>query len=412
MTLRLVSIVLASVLVSTGYAWQSAPATDVARPRTAAVDAVLADAVKRGDIPGVVAVVVDRRGIIYQGAFGKADVATGKSLTADAIFRIASMTKPITSTAAMQLFEQGKFRLEDPAEKYLPDLANMKVFESFDQATGAYTLRPAARPITIRHLLTHTSGLSQNFTSPIVRDFKPRTGEQYPAGPLLFDPGDQWIYGTSIDWVGRLVESLSGMPLESYFRERILGPLNMNDTFYNLPQDKHARVVPVHKRRADGTFERDPAQPPFSIPRPGGGGGLSSTAADYARVLRMFLNQGTLDNVRILSPESVTLMSANQIGSVGVRALKSAMPDRSSDFTFVDDGRDKWGVGFMIAANGRPGKRSAGSLSWGGINNTYLWIDPAQGIGGIILMQLLPFADSKALAVYDSFERAAYQLAR
>ena len=411
MRLRFVSLALIA-LVSTGYAWQSSPATDVARPRTAAVDAVLADAVKRGDIPGVVAVVVDRHGIIYQGAFGKADVATGKPLTADAIFRIASMTKPITSTAAMQLFEQGKFRLEDPAEKYLPDLANMKVFESFDQVTGAYTLRPAARPITIRHLLTHTSGLSQNFTSPIVRDFKPRAGEQYPAGPLLFDPGDQWIYGTSLDWVGRLVESLSGMPLESYFRERILGPLNMNDTFYNLPQDKHVRVVPVHKRRADGTFELDPAQPPFSIPRPIGGGGLSSTAADYARVLRMFLNQGTLDNVRILSPDSVKLMSMNQIGSVGVRALKSSMPERSSDFTFVDDGKDKWGIGFLITPNGRPGKRSAGSLSWGGINNTYFWIDPARGIGGIILMQLLPFADSKALAVYDSFERAAYQLAR
>ena len=411
MTLRFASIALVA-LVSTGYAWQSSPGAEVGRPRTAAVDAVLADAVKRGDIPGVVAVVVDRNGIIYQGAFGKADVATGKPLTADAIFRIASMTKPITSTAAMQLFEQGKFRLEDPAEKYLPDLANMKVFESFDQVTGAYTLRPAARPITIRHLLTHTSGLSQNFTSPIVRDFKPRAGEQYPAGPLLFDPGDQWIYGTSLDWVGRLVESLSGMPLESYFRERILGPLNMNDTFYNLPQDKHVRVVPVHKRRADGTFELDPAQPPFSIPRPIGGGGLSSTAADYARVLRMFLNQGTLDNVRILSPDSVKLMSMNQIGSVGVRALKSSMPERSSDFTFVDDGKDKWGIGFLITPNGRPGKRSAGSLSWGGINNTYFWIDPARGIGGIILMQLLPFADSKALAVYDSFERAAYQLAR
>ena len=389
----------------------ASPGADVGRPRTAAVERGAGRRRQAGDIPGVVAVVVDRRGIIYQGAFGKADVATGKPLTADAIFRIASMTKPITSTAAMQLFEQGKFRLEDPAEKYLPDLANMKVFESFDQATGAYTLRPAARPVTIRHLLTHTSGLSQNFTSPIVRDFKPRAGEQYPAGPLLFDPGDQWIYGTSLDWVGRLVESLSGMPLEAYFRERILGPLNMNDTFYNLPQDKHARVVPVHKRRADGTFELDPAQPPFSIPRPIGGGGLSSTVADYSRVLRMFLNQGTLDNVRILSPDSVKLMSANQIGSVGVRALKSAMAERSSDFTFVDDGRDKWGIGFLMTPNGRPGKRSAGSLSWGGINNTYFWIDPARGIGGIILMQLLPFADSKALAVYDSFERAAYQLA-
>ncbi len=409
MNRRLLTVALVSVLLSTGYAWQAPSSGEIARTRAAAIDTVLADAVKRGDVPGVVAMVVDRRGIIYQGAFGLADAAERRPLGADALFRIASMTKPITSTAAMQLVEQGRFSLDDRADKYLPELANLKVFESFDARTGEYTLRSASKPLTIRHLLTHTSGLGYNFTSPIVRDFKPRAGEQYAAGPLLFEPGERWIYGTDTDWIGRLVESVSGLDLETYFRERIFAPLRMADTFYNVPEDKRQRVVSVHRRRSDGVFEVDPAQPPLSNPRPIGGGGLSSTAADYSRVLRMFLNQGTLDNARILSPESVRLMSVNQIGTVGVRALKTAMPARSSDFTFVDDERDKWGLGFQITARQREGKRSAGSLSWGGINNTYLWIDPARGIAGVILMQFLPFSDSKALAVYDSFERAVYQ---
>jgi CubicO group peptidase (beta-lactamase class C family) len=411
MNRRFLIFTCAAVLVSTAYARQSSPAADAVRPRTAEVDAVLADAIKRGDVPGVVAIAVDRGGIIYRGAFGVADTTTGRPLTIDAIFRIASMTKPITSLAAMQLLEQGKFSLDDRADRYLPELANLSVFESFDAKTGEYALRPASRPITIRHLLTHTSGLGYNFTSPIVRDFKPRAGEQYAAGPLLFDPGEAWIYGTNTDWIGRLVESISKEPLESYFGQRIFAPLGMSDTFYNLPQNRRARVVPVHRRRTGGGFELDPAQPSLTIPRPIGGGGLSSTAADYSRFLRMFLNDGRLDNARIVSPASIKLMSANQIGSVGVGALQSAMPERSSDFTFVDDGRDKWGLGFLITANQRTGRRSAGSLSWGGIDNTYFWIDPARGVAGVILMQFLPFADSKALAVYDEFERAVYQLA-
>jgi CubicO group peptidase (beta-lactamase class C family) len=366
--------------------------------------------VSRGDVPGVVALVVNRHGVIYQGAFGMADTASGRALTTDAIFRIASMTKPITSVAAMQLVEQGRFALDDPAGKYLPELRDLKVFDSFDSATGAYTLRPAKKTVTIRHLLTHTSGLGYNFTSPIIRDFKPRDGEQYAVGPLLFEPGTDWLYGTNTDWVGRLVETISGQPLEAYFRERILDPLSMSDTFYNVPADKQSRVVSVHRRGPAGKFGLDSVQPPLTVARPGGGGGLLSTAADYARVLRMVLNNGTLGNARILSADTIKSMSANQIGSVGVRAVKTAMPERSSDFHFVADGRDKWGLGFMITADRREGRRSPGSLSWGGINNTYFWIDPARGIAGAILMQFLPFADTKALDVYDAFERAAYQL--
>jgi CubicO group peptidase (beta-lactamase class C family) len=403
-------IIVVAFFAAVGHATQSPSVATHARGQAAFIDKVLADAVRRGDVPGVVAMAVDRHGIIYQGAFGVADAANGRPLTTDAIFRIASMTKPVTTVAAMQLLEQGRFSLEDPAEKYLPELAHLSVFESFDPKTGAYTVRPAKKTVTIRHLLTHTSGLGYNFTSPIVRDFKPRAGEEYPAGPLLFEPGEQWLYGTGVDWTGRLVESMSGKNLEEYFRERIFGPLAMNDTFYNVPDAKQPRLVAVHRRRTGGDFERDPNQPPFSVTRFNGGGGLASTANDYTHFLQMLLNGGTWNGARILSADTVRTMGKNHIGTVGVGAIKTAMPERSSDFTFVNDGRDKWGLGFQITTEQKPGKRSPGSLSWGGINNTYFWVDQARGIGGVILMQFLPFADSKALAVYDGFERGVYQL--
>jgi methyl acetate hydrolase len=380
---------------------------------SAALDASLRSAVERKDVPGVVTLVTDREHVVYQSAFGVADVATGRPLTTDALFRIASMTKPITSTALMQLVEQGKIGLNDPGEKYLPELAGLKVFESFDAATGTYRLRPVSRPPTVSEFLTHTSGLGYPFTSATLRDFKPRAGESYPfGGPLLFDPGERWHYGTSLDVVGKLVEVVSGQKLEDYFREHIFVPLKMNDTSYNVPEAKGPRLVAQQQRAGehmDGAVELQNPQPGLAIPAPIGGGGLASTADDYGRFMRMMLNGGTLDGVRVLKAETVALMGKNQIGAVSVPALKAAMA-RSADFTFIADGRDKWGYGFLITTDQVPGKRSPGSLSWGGINNTFFWIDPDRGIGGVIMMQYLPFADAKALAVYDVFERGAYKL--
>jgi CubicO group peptidase (beta-lactamase class C family) len=207
------------------------------------------------------------------------------------------------------------------------------------------------------------------FTSAILRDFKPQPGENYPfGGPLLFEPGERWHYGASTDVVGKLVEKLSGQKLEDYFH-----------------------------------------QPGLTIPEPIGGGGLTSTANDRGRFMRMLLNGGELDGARVLKAETATLMGQNKIGALSVPALKTALP-RSADFTFIADGRDKWGLGFLITTDQVPGKRSPGSLSWGGINNTFFWIDQSRGIAGVILMQYLPFADIKALAAYDAFERSAYQL--
>jgi CubicO group peptidase (beta-lactamase class C family) len=221
------------------------------------------------------------------------------------------------------------------------------------------------------------------------------------------------MYGTSVDWVGRLVESLSGKNLEEYFRKRIFIPLRMTDTFYNVPAGKLSRLVTVHRRRdgrPDGALTEQPNQPPSPMSAFNGGGGLISTAGDYSRFLRMLLNGGALDGERILSADTVALMGRNQIGNIGVAALKSALPDLSSDFTFINDGRDKWGIGFLITTDHVAGKRSPGSLSWGGIDNTYFWVDPSRGIAGVIMMQFLPFADTRALAVYDSFERGVYQV--
>jgi CubicO group peptidase (beta-lactamase class C family) len=351
--------------------------------------------------------------VLYQGAFGVADVATGRPLASDALFRIASMTKPVTSTALMQLVEQGRIGLDDPAEKYLPELAGLKVIESFDAKTGDYKVRPASKPPTVRHFLTHTPGLAYPFTSAVWRDFKPRAGETYPfGGPLLFDPGERWHYSTSTDVVGKMVEAVSGQKLEDYFREHIFIPLKMNDTSYNVPEEKGPRLVAQQQRageRMDGAVELQKPQPGLTIASPIGGGGLASTADDYGRFVRMLLNGGALDGVRVLKAETVALMGQNQIGAISVPALKSALP-RSADFTFIADGRDKWGLGFLITTDEVPGKRSPGSLSWGGINNTFFWIDPTRGVAGVIMMQYLPFADAKALAVYDTFERGAYQL--
>src|SRR3954451_23580154 len=402
-------------LFATGIA--IALAAGVARAQNvasgAAIDAVLRAAVERQDVPGVVALVTNRDRVLYQGAFGVADVGSGRPLGTDALFRIASMTKPVTSLALMQLVEQGKVGLDDPAEKYLPELVGLKVFESFDAANGEYKLRPAARRPTVRQFLTHTSGLAYPFTSEIWRDFKPKPGETYPfGGPLLFEPGERWHYSTSTDVVGRLVEVISGQKLEEYFRQHIFAPLKMDDTSYNVPEAKGPRLVAQQQRggeRMDGAVELQKPQLGLTIAAPIGGGGLASTADDYGRFVRMLLNGGTLDGARVLKAETVALMGQNHIGAVSVPALKSALP-RSADFTFIDDNKDKWGLGFLITTNQVAGKRSPGSLSWGGINNTFFWVDPAKGIAGVIMMQYLPFADAKALATYDTFERGAYRL--
>jgi methyl acetate hydrolase len=371
------------------------------------IDDVLREGRDRHGIPCVVAMVCDARSILYAGAFGRRDGQSDANVALDSIFRIASMTKPVTSAAAMQLVEQGKVSLDQPAAQYLPELAQLQVLTGF--SGGQPMLRPPARPITLRHLLSHTSGLAyptwheRMFRYNQIRTVPP--GAVAPPVPLMFDPGANWQYGYSMDWVGRLVETVSGLSLEQYFQRNIFAPLGMKDTSFILPPEKFERLVGTFNRQPGGTVQGAPRLQPQTPQAFNGGGGLYSTAADYVRFIQMFLNYGMAGVAReVLKARSIDAMARNQIGSLTAGRMKSFQPDLSADVNMPG----KWGLGFLIHPTRAGGMRSAGSLSWAGIFNTFFWIDPERRIGAVLLMQYLPFVDPPAVALLGEFERAVY----
>jgi CubicO group peptidase (beta-lactamase class C family) len=381
----------------------------------AKADEVLRSAVERGDVPGVVAMAGTPDGPIYTGAYGKRGLPDGPAMTPDTVFWIASMTKAITSTAAMQLVERGKLSLDKPIAELLPELADKQVLEGFD-AGGAPRLRPAKRPITLHHLITHTAGFGYDIWSPdLIRYMELKgipgiiTCENLAlTTPLLFDPGDQWFYGINIDWVGKAVEKASGQKLGDYLAANIFGPLGMKDTGFRLTADHRTRLVVMSARQADGKLEPLPLEIPQDPEFQMGGGGLYGTAADYLKFATMFLNQGRANGAQVLSADTVRQMSTNQIGEVNVRKLVTAIPPYSNDAEFFPGMVKKWGFGFMINTQDVPGARSAGSLTWAGLGNTYFWIDPKKRVAGVILAQLVPFADAEVLDLYGRFEAAVY----
>ncbi len=374
------------------------------------LDRLLKSAVDARDVPGVVAMAATDRSIIYEGAFGPRSVGAAAKMSPDTVFRIASMVKLLTSVAAMQLVERGKLRLDEPAERIDPDLASPPVLTGFDD-TGAPQLRPAQRPLTLRNLLTHTSGYTYPlWDTDVVRYLKCCRGDRkLPRRPLTFDPDAKWAYGGSIDRVGRLVEIASGMPLERYFQKNITSPLGMHDTIVNLTATQRAREAGVHRRNADGSFKAEPAEKPAINRTFHGGGGIYSTAPDYLTLLQALLNRGTLRGATILKPQTVALMSANQIGDLEIGVMRTTNPALSSDVDFFPGVRKRWGFGHMITLDPVKDGRKAGSLTWAGLLNTYYWIDPASGIAGVVMMQMLPFADARALKVYRTFERGLYR---
>lgn len=382
---------------------------------TTEIDRVLAAAIDRGDVPGAVAMAATADGMLYEGAFGRRAVPDGAAMTADSVFWIASMTKAITSTAAMQLVEQGRLSLDGPIAELLPELAAPQVLEGFD-AAGEPRLRPAARPITLRHLLTHTAGFVYDIWNPEMGRYMEKRGipgiiscQNAALGlPLVFDPGTRWDYGINIDWAGKAVERVSGKKLGEYFAEHLFGPLGMRDTGFKLTPERRTRLVGMHARGEDGALSAIPFEIPQEPEFEMGGGGLYGTAADYLAFERLFLNEGRAAGGRVLRPETVRLMRENAMGELEVRRLKTALPAYSHDAEFFPGMVKKWGLGFMISTAAVPGGRSAGSLAWAGLGNTYFWIDPARGVAAIILMQLIPFADPKALGLLDGFERAVY----
>lgn len=400
--LRILAALIVFTFAGSGHAENSLPGS-------AGIDAYLTSVVRETRIPGIVALVVDADRIVYSGAFGRQDVARGVPMATDSLFRIASMTKPVTSVAVMMLVQEGDIALDDPIAEYLPAFESAQVIESFNAADKSYTSRPAARPITVRHLLTHTSGLGYAFSNQTLAALVgTEPGASVTRFPLMHDPGARWTYGESTRVLGTLVTEVSGQPLDEFLAERIFAPLGMSDTFYSVPPQKAGRVVTVHRMTPEGLVE---APNPAEITAPVyGDGGLHSTAADYAKFIQLFLNEGRAPNgVRLLSEATVALMGENHIGAIFVEQQPAAAPALTEPFP-LGTGRDKFGLGFQVTGPHRdPFARSPGSLSWAGIFNTEFWIDPARDIGGVLLMQYLPFYDAAAIETLQGFEQRVYE---
>jgi CubicO group peptidase (beta-lactamase class C family) len=373
----------------------------------AALSAFLKTATDRGDVPGVVVAVVNKDGTLYHEAFGVSSTVRRTPMTRDTIFNMASMTKPVTSVAIMMLVDEGKLKLDDEVAKYLPKYRNPLVISRFNDADGSYETRPAKRPITIRHLLTHTSGIGYGFASPTLTRIMQRTMQTEMDVPLLFEPGESWAYGAGTRVLGNVVEVISGQKIDAFLESRILKPLGMQDTSYLVPAAKYPRVVAVNARGVDGRFVERPM--PATLPtQVAGDGGLYGTASDYGLFLRMLLNRGKLGDRRILSEKSAKTMFETHTGRVVVQPQESAIPTLSRNFP-LGAGKDRWGLGFQLAAEKAPNRRAPGSGTWAGIFNTHFFVDPDTEIGVIVMMQTLPFYDEASMKVYAGVEEAVYR---
>ncbi|MBU6165679.1 MAG: beta-lactamase family protein [Alphaproteobacteria bacterium] len=366
-----------------------------------------------GNIPGAVVTVGNSAGTLAEVAVGTKG-PSGPPLAQDDLFQIASMTKAIASVAAMQLVEQGRIALDDDLGPLLPPLANLQVLEGID-ADGNPAIRPAAGTITLRHLLTHTSGFGYEFMSAELTQW--RLHNRAAPGtlaslnqPLLADPGTAWIYGISTDWVGLVVEAVAGMRLGDWLARHVTGPLGMADTSFGFDAGIKARLTPLHVRTPDGGLM------PFPIhfgggeaaEYHGGGGGLVSTARDYLKFCRMILNGGTLNGARILKPETIAAMATNQVAMPAGR-MASNLPGMSSDFDLFPMMDCGWGLGFLINPKPGPDGRAPGTLAWAGIANSYYWIDRTSDIAAVVCMQHLPFGEPAAVEVLRAVERAVYR---
>ena len=364
--------------------------------RLARIDAMLTEAINKNSIPGAVALVARNGKIVYHKAFGMAYNESGRQLRRDDIFRIASQTKAITSTAVMMLWEEGKFRLDDPISKYIPELNNAMILDSLIEADSSFLATPANKQITIRHLLTHTSGIGYGFIDDdrfrkiyqkagIIDAFTTKSItieeniKRLAKLPLHHNPGEKYRYSEGLDVLGYFIEIISGIPLDRFFHERIFAPLGMEDTYFYLPDSKKGRLVPVQTKKNEEwvkysiTPYYDPDYPIkgakefFS-----GGGGLSSTGKDYASFLQMYLNNGELNGVRLLSRTTVQFIMANQIGDLwGESGAYYGLAFGVND----QKGQDMGGIG------------SAGTFDWGGYFNTQYFADPKEGIIGILMKQ-------------------------
>ena len=375
----------------------------------------IAQLLSTGNVPGAAVAAVFPDGEVVSAAAGVRDVATGAAMLPDSVVWIASMTKAVTAAAAMQQVEQGRLSLDAPIASVLPQLADLKVLEGFD-AGGKPKLRPSRVAVTLRHLLTHSSGFVYDMWNADMSRYLEVTGTPGIIScanaaldlPLVFDPGTAWDYGIGIDWAGKAVEAVSGKPLGAYLADNLFGPLGMRDTGFRIRDDQRARLARIHARSPEGTVAIDfeiPQMPEFEM----GGGGLYATVGDYLRFTRMILGGGALDGVRVLGAPTVAQMSQNAMGDLRSRAMKSVVPGSTNDVDFLAG--MQWGLSFLINPEALPTGRSAGSLAWAGLANSYFWIDPTRHVAGVYAAQVLPFFDADAVALFGAFETAVYQMA-
>jgi CubicO group peptidase (beta-lactamase class C family) len=379
------------------------------------IDALLNAGVKSGAVPGVVAAVADREGVLYEGAFGERALGSGHAMTNDTVGWMASMTKAITSVAAVQCVERGHLKLDEPAKNICPELGHVGVLTGFD-ANGKPQTRPPKRDITLRQLLTHSAGFSYEIWNTDMQ--KVQAALEIPSVtecknkaltlPLLFDPGERWEYGINIDWAGKMIEKVSGQSLGQYLKHNLLEPLGMNSTAFHINADMRQRLATPHLRGPDGQLTVCPFDIPHEPEFEMGGGGLDGTVGDYLKFLRMVLNYGQLGGERILTPEGVVSLGLNQMGDCRVYNLKAAIP-LTNDAEFFPGIPKSWSLAFQINHEAAPTGRPAGGMMWAGLANSFYWVDQTTGLAGVYMTQIFPFADSKSLPLFYDFEKAVYK---
>jgi len=378
------------------------------------LDDVIRTAVERQDVPFAVAMVGGRDGVRWSGSAGEA--RPGVAAASNTIFRIYSMTKAVGSTAAMILMDRGKLDPDTPVAEILPEFAKKQVLEGFD-AEGKPLMRPPRTQATVRHLATHTSGLTYEFWNTELQRYMQSTGQPSILSglregldyPLMFDPGDRWEYGIGIDWLGQVVEKVDGRAIDDFCRDELFQPLGMQDTRFEVEPDIAPRLSSVHMRGEDGFFADFELAPPSKPAFYGMGHSLYSTAPDYMRFLRMYLNKGQLDGHRILSEAGLARLLTNQIGDISTPLLKTAAPSITADAEFFPGRKKSHSMGFQRIDEDVPGMRSAGSQFWAGVCNTHFWFDPKKDVIGIIMTQTLPFVEPRFMAMYEAFERGVYR---
>lgn len=384
------------------------------------LDGILAKATSgetKSRVPGVVAMLTDRKGNTYEGAAGERVLGSGVAMTTDSVHAIFSTTKAITGTAIMQCLEEGKIDLDAPAKNYAPDIGKLQVLDGFD-ASGNPKLRAPKRDITTRMLMLHTAGFGYDFFNANYNQMAQKHGQPSVVSasraaimtPLLFDPGDKWEYGSNIDWCGQVVEGIRGKRLGEVFKERIFAQLGIEDMAFTMTPSMLKRQADIHARGADGSL----APMSFTLPQPPeidmGGHGLYATVGEYMKFIRMWLNDGNGPNGRVLKKETVEAAVKNGLQShQKVVMLPGVIPSLSNDAEFFPGLKKSWSYTFMVNDEVAPTGRPAGAVAWAGLANLFYWIDRQNGFGGFWATQILPFADTPSVLGYYDFETAVYQ---